>query len=571
MADSRRSHAAINSLRQRLYTSQVKTESGEHFIPDGVLEEIMDDESVYSALIALGWSGLIDAPTAYEQVRHSSLKIFAILVLTRSPDVIFQFIDIGINDSDLPYLPDTEDSRAEQGKWSRLKDLWSEPDLDLLFFKNQWSVLAPRFVRGVDASYNFTHHHILPFLPMNEEGSSSAVDERVKAGAFSEVRKVKIHPSHHDFGHIITGDSTDIFALKRLYTHEQQSFESELSALRHLQKFQHPHLIQLLTSFRVQGYNGDSSRAESCLIFPWATGNLRDFWIANEKYVGDKQTIPWISKQCYGLAAALELVHDGRHPTTTSEEPGMFRIHGDIKPSNILWYTSPDDREEAGPGSLVLADFGLSVPVRRMSWSNVSASGLMVSPTYRAPEVDVSKTVSRKMDIWMLGCTYLELLTWFLRGSEAAAVDFPNFRSEHDGYGIHSDTFFRVSVKGSVSSAQTKPQIADWIRQLSSTPHCSRYLQEFLVLIETRMLTVNPQDRITASELKLTLKEMDRRFMKSDEKSRSEIRPGVGSKIKAFWAFPLRRKITSKPRDSRNAPEPAQPATITIPPNRQQP
>ncbi|TGJ87110.1 hypothetical protein E0Z10_g1708 [Xylaria hypoxylon] len=541
MADSRRDHAAIASLRRRLFTSYVKTESGERFIPHGTLEEIMDEQSVYRALLALEWSanpGHSDAHAVCEQVRHSFLKIFAILVLVGSPDVMFSFIEIGIDDSNLPYLSDTStalagDGRGEHGKWAALKNSWSEPDLDV-FFRNQWSVLAPCFVRSIGlVSYNFTRHHILPFLPVEKESSSDT--ERVKAGAFGEVRRIRIHPKHHNFRHIVTGTSTDFFALKKLYTHEQTSLESELTTLRRLQRFKHRHIVQLLTSFTIQESDCDDSRTESCLVFPWAAGNLRDFWIANEKLVGDKRIIPWISEQCCGLAAALALVHNGGDRTSTSEDDRKFGIHGDIKPSNILWYTSPGEGEdEAQPGgSLVLADFGLSVTLRRMSWSNVSASGLAVTPTYRAPEVDASETVSRKMDIWMLGCTYLELLTWFLLGSEAVTVDFRNYRSERDGYGIHADTFFRLDMKGSLPSAQLKPQVIQWIRRLSDMPHCSQYLREFLDLIATRMLSIDPRYRVTASELTRILEKMDRRFMKSDRKSENEIRQGAGSKIKA--------------------------------------
>ncbi|KAI0428510.1 kinase-like domain-containing protein [Xylaria sp. FL1042] len=555
MAGSRRKHDVVASLQQRLFNSFVETESRNRFIPNGTLEEIMDEQSLYQVLLTLERSSnpnrdCDDVQTIYQQVRSSSLKVFAILILLGSHDVISSFLKIGIDDNNLPYQSATSnalaegDSSGDRDKWVALKDLWSEAQL-YLFFNMQWSVLAPCFVRNVDVP-NLTRHHILPFLPVEDESSPGT--QRAKTGSFGEVRKVRIHPKHHDFGDTVTSNSSDLFAVKRLYTHEKRFFESELSTLRHLQKFQHPHLIQLLTSFRIREHDGCDAETDSFyLIFPWADGNLRDFWVANEKLVGDKRVIPWISAQCCGLAAALALIHEGGHHTTTPEKDRKFGTHGDIKAQNILWFKA-QGKDEAQPGGLlVLADFGLSIPLHGMSHPDVSASNIRVSATYRPPEVEVSRKISRKMDIWMLGCTYLELVTWFLLGPKAVTTDFCNFRSERDRYGIKSDTFFRIDVNDGLLSAQLKPRVIEWITRLSSMPQCSQYLQQFLILIKTQMLSETPYIRITASKLQAELEYMDREFIESDEKPSGNLSQ---ANMKAFiraLRWPM-RKFARKPR-----------------------
>ncbi|KAK4237320.1 kinase-like domain-containing protein, partial [Achaetomium macrosporum] len=83
--------------------------------------------------------------------------------------------------------------------------------------------------------------------------------------------------------------------------------------------------------------------------------------------------------------------------------------HGDIKPSNILWF--------AATRTLKLTDFGLAEFHTILSRAGQSSSGLAVSPDYRPPEMDVDGgKVSRPYDIWSMGCIYLELIAWLLEG-----------------------------------------------------------------------------------------------------------------------------------------------------------
>jgi serine/threonine protein kinase len=107
----------------------------------------------------------------------------------------------------------------------------------------------------------------------------------------------------------------------------------------------------------------------------------------------------------------------------------------------------------------VLGDFGLADFHRTHSRSNEDPGNVARSPKYRAPEFDIETKISRKIDIWMLGCTFLEFVTWFLMGLDAVLEQFPKDRSEPDINGIYADIFFRIVTEGHRVVSVVKPQV----------------------------------------------------------------------------------------------------------------
>lgn len=77
-------------------------------------------------------------------------------------------------------------------------------------------------------------------------------------------------------------------------------------------------------------------------------------------------------------------------------------IHRDIKPSNLLLTTGSE---------LMLADFGCSFKMEASQTNEGNIAGLKGSMSYMAPECLKETTLSRKADIWALGCTLLEMVT----------------------------------------------------------------------------------------------------------------------------------------------------------------
>jgi serine/threonine protein kinase len=117
--------------------------------------------------------------------------------------------------------------------------------------------------------------------------------------------------------------------------------------------------------------------------------------------------------------------------------------------------------------------------------------------TYRAPEFDVPYgRISRSSDIFSLGCAFLEFVTWYMEGHHSASEDFVTQRLELDPEnGFDTDTFFRIEDRRGSKRAVIKSGVKTWIQRLRQRPDCSNYINDFLELIESRMLEPEPKNR----------------------------------------------------------------------------
>lgn len=275
-----------------------------------------------------------------------------------------------------------------------------------------------------------------------------------------------------------------------LYESDLDNFNKELASLL---SFQDRHLIQLLVTFEIRPVNGLS---KYYFVFPWAQGNLWDFW---EMHQAESERIPrciWMSEQCFGLGVALSKVHNNRSShlkklkDIRKEDYDLFGRHGDIKAENVLYFENRD--------LLALCDLGLGRLHSKISRSNQDPKLLEKTATYRAPEFDTFHgKISRISDIFSLGCMFLEFVTWYLLGWESVSKTFSNYRMEEDRYQFVSDTFFRIEGDEPV----IKPKVVEWIRGLRASPHCNQYILDFLDLIEHYMLNPDSKKRIGSDKL----------------------------------------------------------------------
>ncbi|GAP89950.1 putative protein kinase [Rosellinia necatrix] len=443
-------------------------------------------------------------------------KIFAILVLIEKVDAVQEFIREGIDDGDLPFENLELDGRTEtfelgrkpgQGKSSyTLKCFSSFTQRNLVNFEDcQWAMLAPTFDRP--RRKNVQHHNlknqtILPFLE----------EEEVSEGGFGRISRVKIHPDHHEFNKSeVCGDQ---FAIKRLISHDEQTFWGEFEMLFKFSGDAHPHLISLLAAYR--------HRRSFYLIFRWAEADLVKFWNEIKPTPDIKETVYWVAEQCAGLADGLSNIHkyesfrlhagemaqDG-----TSRRTQLYGRHGDIKPTNIPWFPNSADANDRG--TLKLTDFGLSEFHTESSRSNLAKSRIATSLTYRPPEYDMRDgKISRSYDIWTMGCLYLEFITWLLGGWDlvrrftiARATPIVTPCLEPYDY-----SFFELVESG--KTARIKEKVTEFIREeLHDHAACTEYLHEFLDLIETQLLLIEKGEassgkRIACGQLCSKLKGM---------------------------------------------------------------
>jgi serine/threonine protein kinase len=193
---------------------------------------------------------------------------------------------------------------------------------------------------------------------------------------------------------------------------------NEVNSLVRLNMENHNHLIRLLVTFKYKNH--------LYLMFPWANGNLHDFWM--ETY--PEPTCPrrdcdfarWMIAQCLGIAEGLQKIHNNPvaesavksqdlKPDTIQKRHGR---HGDLKPENILWFGSGGDATSA---TLRISDFGFADFYGSRSKSTIQKN-YGFTRTYRAPEWDVLDYVSPQYDIWCMGCILLEFVVWYLYGAK---------------------------------------------------------------------------------------------------------------------------------------------------------
>lgn len=168
--------------------------------------------------------------------------------------------------------------------------------------------------------------------------------------------------------------------------------------------------------------------------------DLFAYWEDHVHPVQDARTARWVAEQCRGLAEALSRIHtwqtfsdsyiiceeeqEGNRYTKNTKNlrerdekavdsipKSSLGMHGRVKPENILWYPGSSTGDL---GILKITYFGMATLSR-----DYSRPGTMpVSPTYRSPEYDLYATQSPACDVWALGCTCLEFVTWFYGGRQ---------------------------------------------------------------------------------------------------------------------------------------------------------
>jgi serine/threonine protein kinase len=189
----------------------------------------------------------------------------------------------------------------------------------------------------------------------------------------------------------------DTIAIKELRTRSESAKQKVLEEIKNLRGLRHAHTIELLGTLITPDTRG-------ILMFPVASYNLFDFMALasdhNKKSLVDASAVKhehehatFLRRYFACLCQVLIYLHE------------VLQIkHKDIKPENILV-----DRYD----SIILTDFGIST--RHAD----SKTPVTVGPTdytvkYGAPEAVSYKARGFEMDIFSLGCVFLEMATVIL-------------------------------------------------------------------------------------------------------------------------------------------------------------
>ncbi|EKJ69263.1 hypothetical protein FPSE_10516 [Fusarium pseudograminearum CS3096] len=403
-------------------------------------------------------------PLEYHTARHgndfkerpSLRRIFAILVGIGHVAEIQRFIDQGIDDSALPIIMVTEkeklagiefrsmgDPHMDSEKLNQCFAQYSETHLNL-FELYQKLINVPFFLfPGQDSTvcfYELERSCVLPIIYAGEPNVSGN----------GSVKQIAIHHAHHNHGGIWKRHSNDYFAVKTLHLQNNDRFQEEVEAFEKVSpksKDKSPdHLVHLELAYR----HGD----DCCLVFPWASGNLKEYWKEHRKDPSNHEHVVWFFKQCWGLAVGLRRLHNPRSYalTTTDHDSNVHAVentldfkygrHGDVKPANILWF----DNYDGDPDHLAICDFG-STQFNHLDTKSHVDPGLVreYSITYQPPDRHTDDKVSPRFDIWSLGCVFLEFVSWFLLGYDLTVEEFPRRRAMTNQFSqepIRKDEFY---------------------------------------------------------------------------------------------------------------------------------
>ncbi|GAB1311899.1 Kinase-like domain-containing protein [Madurella fahalii] len=504
------------------------------YIPSKALRDFMNPNLVFTAL------RLLDPHAQEDELKRRRddicfgkkpcWKLLATLILAEKHDEFHQLRDEGMWDACLPLAaqhngvptappccrePDHEHTALSSENWSL--NTWdnlvtSSRAVNALYLKRVLS--GDRHIHYILRSNDLLPIKT-PFRTIATQTDAKEAGEKDLAGGFGRVTRVWFHADNCEFSSLNGDPTTDqkSFALKQLFSSDVEAFNKELASLLYVKRVNNSHLIELLATFEIRDQTGNS---EFYLVFPWAEGNLWHFWKNHDTPEQRRGRETWMADQCYKLARALQLVHGERdeqlshYPDIPQNQQEIYGRHGDVKAENVLYF------EQDTATELVMTDFGLGRLHTRYSRSGINPGGIETSNTYRAPEFDLDQNLlSRRADIFSLGCMYLEFVTWYLCGYESASDRFVQSRTEANPSleSFYFDTFFVIQTdsRDGTKTAHIKGSVLEWINKLKRTENPfppSNYVTKFLDLIQNKMLTPYPTERIQITELVIELRNL---------------------------------------------------------------
>ncbi|TDZ54563.1 Homeodomain-interacting protein kinase 4 [Colletotrichum trifolii] len=509
------------------------------FLPNDALEQIFSPTRIQTLVQSMPPRAADEAtsPKVRQIVgdaTRSRRLIMGILVFMKQATYIKDFIREGIFDH---HMPLRHDSRSMREFKARLGS--DEADrLNTTLFSS-WERAH------VDLFYIYQKMMVVPYFKMDDETLRSYVlddDTRLPwakythktSGGHGVIHQLQIHPSHYSCASHLSNKSgrPQCFAVKELHPTDHDSHRHELRALEKacakVQKEACKHLIKLLLTFQ----HGN----RLYLVFEWADGNLQEFWYKRECDKTPHAT-KWMSKQCMGITSAIKRVHglatwqrQQRQERESTPDGQIEHIkdwgrHGDIKPSNILWFSTYGEDGD----HLVVADLGLTRYHSLLTKSRVlRVDGF--TGTYRAPEIDLGGPISAKYDIWSLGCVFLEFCIWFVYGADAIksfeiARRRCNLPKDKKKDGEPDNSYFTTRpICGGGKTATLNEAVNEWVGKLKADLKqdalYSSYINDMLDLITNQMLVVDPSKRSPSIQVvSLELSDIDAKLQQSLKRS----------------------------------------------------
>ncbi|KAL4760925.1 uncharacterized protein BDW70DRAFT_160344 [Aspergillus foveolatus] len=472
----------------RLLRLRVRNYEARPFYPNGTARDVLwmnqqGLEELFRIIIPTGGSGSDRdlVPELVRRVLRSLSTVLAVVFRIRvagDVNILRQFLDLIILDNVFRHSPKLTDeslpislTEAE----SVFRGFANE------FFDTQFQFCAITLRREGDIVYQ-DYRSQCP-LPYKKQ-------ERIGAGAFGEVYKVKIERRHLR----LTGDRTgniepEWIARKDFKRH--QSFTVELDALKEImeQPQKHDHLVMVLAILQYHDTNS--------LFFPLATCDLQQY--LSGKHGGDRpgpmtlEEKAIVYKRGIALAGALAFLHGG--------SGGKVCLHLDLKPSNVLVFDAFHPEKEIWK----ITDFGLT-RVRNNEYSSLApgVEGIYLPPECATPH----DRVTTHSDVWSFGCIFSLVITYILHGTRGV-TKFTLKRGERE----EGDYFY---IKPRNSTPRVAPAVIAWFDHLRKSAAAdekeSQMIRESLDYLQSKVLHPIRRQRASAKDVELSLKKIHSTF-----------------------------------------------------------
>lgn len=251
--------------------------------------------------------------------------------------------------------------------------------------------------------------------------------------------------------------------LDGLTKEEEKKALGEVSVLK---KCNHPNIINFKEAFITK-----NPMRRLHLITEYATeGDLGKKLIRQKEkkeYFSEKQIINWLVQVCL----ALKYIHK------------LHVIHRDIKPSNIFLTKN---------GIIKIGDFGIS----KILIKNVKNTNTQIgTPNYMPPEVINSESYDYKVDIWSLGITFFELMTFNVpfKGNTDIGL-FANIINGKKNTSINNNNGYYYSnelINIINKMIKKNPSERPTINEILNVPIINHYLKEFLKINKDLYKNIN--------------------------------------------------------------------------------
>ncbi|KAI1108803.1 hypothetical protein F5Y14DRAFT_456674 [Nemania sp. NC0429] len=475
----------------------------EGFFTRSSLVSLLTIETVKKVLSRVGWEeDTIDIQELAQFVIDRALSVFAILIKSKTPHLIESFRRDDFDESMLPikcggssskwsitsYF-DNSSNRASEAVVRKIfteENGWTYADV-VDFHDNQWPFLPLVFTKE-RFRYEISSNMRLPYTPAAKElghSNNSRVEKRsIYRGYFKS-----------DIQTVIDDDKNFCVAVKKILYPREDETEKEATALENMRKSSNVHLIKAIAYIRTLS-NTTPPVIEHAFVFPWAEhGNLWDFWTRQKGAPRDREYFIRVFRQLTGLMRAINELSESR------------TRHGDLKPENIVCFKTDDglpageEREPNAMTRLVIIDVGLAKHHSDHTQLRARTDTRVSTKRYAAPELEVpllDGTLSRRFDIWSMGCIFLEFSIWLIYGQQKLLDFTAGDKSEAEKFKFFdtkSNTHLSTS-NGPKQIAYLHPDVDKIISELRENPLCcdDTAMRSLIDLISDKMLVVDLSD-----------------------------------------------------------------------------